>query len=73
MKEHFLGTFYGNEIVLKSDKDIDWSSLYENWLSNQKNQAVQEYKDSLVLRELEVKSKQMEKTFWYKFMASITR
>jgi hypothetical protein len=66
MREYKLGTFFGEDILVKSDKDFDWVKKWENWLEDEKQQAVQEYKDNLFLLEAEKKSKEMEKTLWFK-------
>ena len=62
MRENKLGTFYGQEIVIKSDENKDWVKLWENWRESEKRMAVEHYKHELFLEELK---NAKYKSFWY--------
>lgn len=66
MKKYKLGTFFGQEVVLKSDEEFDWVKKWENYIEGVKKQAVQEYKDDLTIKEMENKIKITKNSFWYK-------
>ena len=54
MKEIKLGLFFGHDIVLKS-KDGDeehWQKMWQNWLANEKFNAVDHYKEMRDLSEI---------------------
>lgn len=57
MKEYKLGTFFGQDIVLKSEEDFDWAKKWENYIEDLKKQAVREYEDELFFKEIENRPK----------------
>lgn len=68
-----LGTFFGQNIYIESNDDVDWSKLWEDWLKNEKENAVLDYQKTIYFKQLEEKSKQMEKTIWYKLFKNIIK
>ena len=68
MKEIRLGTFYGQELIIKSDQDENWDKLYQNWIESERRQAVECYKHELFLEEMEKEHK--KKDFWWYYRKS---
>lgn len=74
----FLGTFYENNLVLElQDEQIYktdnlYQKQYENYILNLKKNAVENYKEKLLLENYELKSKEMENTLWYKIRKLLT-
>lgn len=66
MKEYKLGTFFGQEIVLKSNEESDWVKKWENYIESIKINAIEKYKDDLTIKEMENKIKITKNSFWYK-------
>ena len=64
MKEIKLGTFFGNDMILKirDDDDFNYIKAWEDWVASTKKQAVREYQDDLFLKQLETKAK---KRLWF--------
>lgn len=56
MKDVFLGTFYGYDLILKVEQaevgKFEWSKMWENYISNIKKNAVEEYKSDMFLETL---------------------
>lgn len=60
-----LGIFYGESIYIevKENDNFDYVKAFQNWLGNEKRQAVQEYKDEIFLKKLDQVSKERRKIF----------
>jgi hypothetical protein len=74
MKKETLGTFFGQPLVLEVDEtnktipdSWSWQEEWKNWLKSERKHAVEEYKNILFIKQLENKSKEMEKTLWFRF------
>ena len=63
MKEIKIGTFYGNDLIIKVDPIYDGFDLAEkfgDWLAEEKENAVREYKEAQLLKEIK-----KPRFFWF--------
>jgi hypothetical protein len=51
-KEYLLGTFFGKDIVLKSDEDFDWAKKWKDYIEDIKKQAVRDYNNDQYMNDL---------------------
>lgn len=57
MKKQHIGLFFGKNLYLETEDNdtLNYAERFENWVGTEKANAVQEYKDELFFKDLEIR------------------
>jgi len=66
-----LGKFFGNWLLLELDESQyppftpeTWTNRWQNWLKEERRDAVEQYKEQIFLKQMEVESKNIGNPVW---------